>query len=154
MNTFDSGGHLTDDALQALLSGGPLSELDRLEIAEHLEFCDACLLRSVERLPHEALLTPAHSCRSTLWPRIRRRNARELAGRFATAAAAITIAASLWSFNVFGGLVTGSAALSGSALSAIRQADFPQQAQQLDRSLGDSLARLSVLFHFGGGAAD
>lgn len=152
MNTFNSTGHLTDDALQAFLSAGPLSELDRLEIAEHLEFCDACLLRSVERLPREALLTPAHSCRNTLWPRIRRRSARELAGRFATAAAAIAIAASLWSFNVFGGLVTGSAAWSDSALSALRQADFPKQAQQLDRTIGDSLSRLNELFSFGGRA--
>ncbi|WP_312280480.1 hypothetical protein [Oscillibacter sp.] len=154
MNTFDSGGHLTDDTLQAFLSAGPLTELDRLEIAEHLDFCDACLLRSVERLPRGALLTPVHSCRNTLWPRIHRRNTRALAGRFATAAAAIAIAASLWSFNVFGGLVTGSAALSDSALSALRQADFPQQAQQLDSVLNSGLARLSQLFHFGGGAAD
>lgn len=154
MNTFDSGGHLTDDALQAFLSGGPLTELDRLEIAEHLDFCNACLLRSVERMPRDALLTPAHSCRNTLWPRIRRRSNRELAGRFATAAAAIAIAASLWSFNVFGGLVTSSAAWSDSALSALRQADFPQQAQQLDRTIGDSLSRLNELFSFGGRAGD
>ncbi len=84
MNTFDSGGHLTDAALQAFLSGGPLTELERLEIAEHLDFCDACLLRSMERMPCEVLLTPAHSCQRTLWPRIHRRSARELAGRIAT----------------------------------------------------------------------
>lgn len=154
MNTFDSGGHLTDNALQALLSDGPLTELDRLEIAEHLEFCDACLLRTVEHLPQDALLTPAHSCRNTLWPRIRRRNGRALAGRFATAAAAIAITAGLWSFNIFGGLVTGSAALSDTALSALRQADFPQQAQQLDRAFGESLARLNELFSFGERATD
>ncbi|WP_293009503.1 MULTISPECIES: hypothetical protein [unclassified Oscillibacter] len=154
MNTFDSGGHLTDDALQAFLSGGPLTELDRLEIAEHLDFCDTCLLRSVERLPRDALLAPAHSCQNTLWPRIRRRSNRELAGRFATAAAAIAIVASLWSFNVFGGLVTSSAAWSDSALSALRQADFPQQAQQLDRTIGDSLSRLNELFSFGGRAGN
>ncbi|WP_312942243.1 zf-HC2 domain-containing protein [Oscillibacter sp.] len=154
MNTFDSGGHLTDAALQAFLSGGPLTELERLEIAEHLDFCDACLLRSMERMPCEVLLTPAHSCQRTLWPRIHRRSARELAGRIATAAAAIAIAASLWCFNVFGGLVTGSAALSDSALSALRQADFPQQAQQFDRTLDARFARLSALFEFGEEAAD
>lgn len=153
MNLFDSRGHLTDDALKTLSAGGPLPELERLEMAEHLGFCDGCLLRSLAFLPEESLLTPARSRRETLWRRIRRRNARELAGRCATAAAAIAIAASLWSFNIFGGLVSGSAALSDSALSAVRQADLFRQAQELDSAVGESLTRLNRLFEFGGAAA-
>lgn len=154
MNAFDSRGHLTDDALQALSLDRLLPELERLEIAEHLAFCDECLTRSLSFLPEEALALPARSCRDTLWRRVRRRNLRELSGRFATAAAAIAIAAGLWGFNVFGGLVSGSAALSDSALLAVRRADFSRQAEQLDRAFGKNLERLNQLFEFRGGAAN
>lgn len=152
MELFDSRGHLTDDALKTLSGGGPLTELERLEIAEHLGFCDKCLPHSLEIFSKEALLAPEHSCHDTLRQRIRRRNLRELSSRFATAAAAITIAASLWSFNVFGGLVTGSAALSDSALFAVRQADFIHQMQALDRYVGGGLERFNRLFDLGGRA--
>ncbi len=40
---FDSGGHLTAKALGDLASGAPIEELARLEIAEHLSYCDKCI---------------------------------------------------------------------------------------------------------------
>ena len=47
MDLFNTHGHLTDDALKNLFGGGSLTELERLEIAEHLDFCDECLMRSM-----------------------------------------------------------------------------------------------------------
>ena len=41
---FDREGHLTDDGLYAL-KDGTLDDLGALEAAEHLSFCDLCLLR-------------------------------------------------------------------------------------------------------------
>ena len=41
---FDAEGHLTDDGLYAL-KDGTLDDLGALEAAEHLTFCDYCLLR-------------------------------------------------------------------------------------------------------------
>ena len=58
MEIFDRHGHLTDQALEALTGGAPLDELHRLEIAEHLAFCDRCLQRYTERLTDETLLAP------------------------------------------------------------------------------------------------
>ena len=43
-NLFDAEGHLTDEGLYALRDG-TLDELGSLEAAEHLTFCDYCLLR-------------------------------------------------------------------------------------------------------------
>ena len=40
MTCFRPDGHLTDEALAALIRGDALAELDRLEIAEHLAYCD------------------------------------------------------------------------------------------------------------------
>lgn len=153
MELFDLGGHLTDDALKNFSGGGPLTELERLEIAEHLDFCDKCLLRSMEFLPEDALLTPARSCRDTFWKRVRQRAVRVLTSRYATAAAAIAIAVGLWSFNVFGGLVAGSAALTSTARYTQRQSDLSEKIEQLDRAVNSGLSWLNQLFDFGGGPA-
>ncbi len=47
MELFNKTGHLTDEGLNALLADG-LSELQRLEAAEHLDYCDLCLMRHME----------------------------------------------------------------------------------------------------------
>lgn len=50
MTCFRPDGHLTDAALTALVRGDCLEELDRLELAEHLAYCDQCLQRYAELL--------------------------------------------------------------------------------------------------------
>lgn len=98
MERFRDDGHLTDEALGALVRGDPLDELARLEIAEHLAFCDACLQRYTEALAGGELLVPEHSCRESLWRRIRARTIRLLTSRYATAAAAVALALTMvWS---------------------------------------------------------
>lgn len=49
MEAFDRDGCLTDDALLALIRQEP-DEMTRLEIAEHLSFCDRCTERYSELL--------------------------------------------------------------------------------------------------------
>lgn len=95
MTLFDSHGHLTDDALSALIRQEPMEPLEQLEIAEHLAFCDLCLQRYTEQLEREPLLTPAVSCREPLLRRIRARVFRLLTNRYATAAAAVLLALTL-----------------------------------------------------------
>ena len=63
MTCFRPDGHLTDAALTALVRGDCLEELDRLELAEHLAYCDQCLQRYAELLSEGPMLTPARSCR-------------------------------------------------------------------------------------------
>lgn len=95
MEIFDRHGHLTDQALEALTGGAPLEELQRLEIAEHLAFCDRCLQRYTERLTDETLLAPGPACREGLRRRIRRRVVRLVTSRYAAAAAAVALALTL-----------------------------------------------------------
>lgn len=92
MEIFRTDGHLTDEALAALVRGGDMEELSRLEAAEHLAFCDLCLQRYTESLEGTELLTPLHSCRESLWKRVRLRTFRLAASRYATAAAAVVLA--------------------------------------------------------------
>ena len=95
---FREDGHLSGGALEALAGNEDrFDELERLEIAEHLAFCDYCLQRYAMALEGGALLAPERSCQKTLWPRIRGRALRLAAGRYATAAAAVTLALTvLW----------------------------------------------------------
>ena len=97
MELFDPAGHLTDGALLALAHEEVPDELARLEMAEHLAYCDQCLHRYTALLAEAPLLTPAHSCRESLWRRIRARTLRLLTSRYATAAAAVALALTvLW----------------------------------------------------------
>ena len=97
MELFDPVGHLTDGALLALAHEEVPDELARLEMAEHLAYCDQCLHRYTALLAEAPLLTPAHSCRESLWRRVRARTLRLLTSRYATAAAAVALALTvLW----------------------------------------------------------
>lgn len=95
---FREDGHLSGEALAALARNEDrFGELERLEIAEHLAFCDFCLQRYTTALEEGPLLVPERSCRKTLWARIRSRAFRLAVNRYATAAAAVTLALTvLW----------------------------------------------------------
>ena len=86
MEYFRPDGHLTDEALAALVRSEPLDELVRLELAEHLAYCDDCLQRYTDLLAEDALLSPARSCREMRasrrgWPRRRRQRPLPTAAR-------------------------------------------------------------------------
>lgn len=95
---FREDGHLSDGALTALAKNEDcFDELERLEIAEHLAFCDDCLQRYTMALEDGALLVPERSCQRALWARIRGRALRLVTSRYATAAAAVALALTvLW----------------------------------------------------------
>lgn len=95
---FREDGHLSGEALEALARNEDrFSELERLEIAEHLAFCDDCLQRYTQALEDGSLLVPERSCQKALWARIRVRALRLVTSRYATAAAAVALSLTvLW----------------------------------------------------------
>ena len=92
---FRPDGHLTDEGLQALI-GGELDELGRLEAAEHLSFCDACLVRYTALLEGDVLQEPPTDQTLPALRRLRRRAAQALMSRYTAAAAAVLITGTLW----------------------------------------------------------
>ena len=56
---FNQDGCLTDYALSALIHDKPLDELERLELSEHLSFCDACIERYTAMLSDDFLIPTA-----------------------------------------------------------------------------------------------
>ena len=105
MELFDrTSGCLTDEGLQAL-ADGQLDELSRLEAAEHLAFCDACLDRYTALLAGPMIVQPPQDLQQPVWQRIRSQMFRVITNRYATAAAAVAIAFCLWGSGLFQGLV-------------------------------------------------
>ena len=94
---FDAEGHLTDEGLYAI-KDGTLDDLGALEAAEHLSFCDYCLLR------YTAMIDAAPDCMKQpmrdLIPQVqslmRLRSFRIMTNRYVSTAAAVMLAFALW----------------------------------------------------------
>ena len=100
---FRPDGHLTGEGLRALV-GGELDELGRLEAAEHLSFCDACLVRYTALLEGDVLQEPPTDQTLPVMRRLRRRAAQALMSRYTAAAAAVLITGTLWYTGIFAGI--------------------------------------------------
>lgn len=99
---FDEDGHLTGAGLDALKQGA-LDEWGSLEAAEHLTFCDCCLLRYtalVEAMP-EGLQAPMRDLIPQVQSLMRLRSFRIMTNRYVSTAAAVVLAFSLWRFGAF-----------------------------------------------------
>lgn len=97
---FYEDGHLSDAGLQALVSG-QLDELGRLEAAEHLGFCPACLERYTRLLTGDVLQKPGADLAPTVAWRLRKKTMRINLRRYAAAAAAAAVALTLWGSGIF-----------------------------------------------------
>lgn len=99
---FNENGCLSEYALKSLVDESPeLTELNRLEISEHLSFCDACLDRYMLILQSAALKAPPKPQTPAVKKRIAARGARLFINRYITVAAAACFALI---FTVFGAL--------------------------------------------------
>ena len=97
---FFPDGHLTDEALQGLMDG-TLDELARLEVGEHLSFCDACLDRYTALLTADILEEPETHQTLPVMRKVHKRQINTATRRYATAAAAVAIGSVLWYTGIF-----------------------------------------------------
>ena len=97
---FDQNGHLTEDALKRLIEG-TLSETERMEVAEHLSFCDSCLARYTQLLTDEVQIEPQTDITLPVMRRLRKKLWNSTMRRYASAAAAVAIGGALWYSGVF-----------------------------------------------------
>lgn len=98
---FNENGHLNIETLEALCIGGDFSELERLEIAEHLSFCDCCVTSYTEALDFSPELSPEQPLAPGVIARLRKRFASQLVRKYATVAAAASFAILFWNIGVF-----------------------------------------------------
>ena len=102
---FDAEGHLTDEGLYAL-KDGTLDDLGAMEAAEHLSFCDYCLLRytaMIEAAP-DCMKQPMRDLIPQVQNLMRLRSFRIMTNRYVSAAAAVALGFILWGVVSFTGL--------------------------------------------------
>lgn len=97
---FDDGGHLTDEALHQLIDGED-DELKRLEISEHLSFCDICIERYTLMLEKATLIEPMQSVADSVIAKIKKKAARIFFSQYATMAVAACFTMTLWFTGIF-----------------------------------------------------
>ena len=145
MEIFRHDGHLTDEAFSALVTGAPLDETARLELAEHLAYCDLCLQRYTGAMAGAPLLVPERSCQESLWRWIRARTVQMFTSRYAAAVAGVVLALTLvW----------------GSGYGSFRLPDLPEdrptvsdRLRKWNESLDSAMSGVNEFFDGLGGSA-
>lgn len=97
---FDKEGHLTKFAINSNIEGN-LDELHRLEISEHISFCEKCLEVYIEALTEDKLLHPFESCSSKVEREIEKTKYAGLFRRYATVFVAACFTMMLWVSGIF-----------------------------------------------------
>lgn len=138
---FDPNGHLTDDAFGALLRDEPLDEMERLEISEHLSFCDRCVERYAALLDVSELLSPPEPVAPPVFRRIRERARKLFVNKYATAAAAACFAIMFWNIGLFNVDVQND---HGKILDALANgaATFSERTTQFTDNLSETLDKI------------
>ena len=138
---FDPNGHLTDDAFGALLRDEPRDEMERLEISEHLSFCDRCVERYAALLDGSELLSPPEPVAPPVFRRIRERARKLFVNKYATAAAAACFAIMFWNIGLFNVDVQND---HGKILAALANgaATFSERTTQFTDNLSETLDKI------------
>ena len=97
---FREDGHLTDEAIEDTINNIP-DELARLEISEHLSFCDLCLERYTARVSAGELEAPPETMEETIFALLRRRARLLFFNKYVSVAVAASLTLTLWVTGIF-----------------------------------------------------
>ena len=122
---FTTEGHLTPDALSCLAHDTQLDELTRLELAEHLSFCDRCLDTYMFSLDDSLLIDPPQTQVPTIIKRVKQKARILFFNKYTRVAVAACLAITLWTTGVF-------------------STDFAEKNSQLIASFGSGAASLTT----------
>lgn len=100
--TFDRNGHVTVRGFESLVTG-KAGELTRLELAEHLDWCDRCVDRYSLLLSDVPLMEPPEDLSETVMASIRRRMFTVFTSQAAKVCAAACLAIVIWCGGIFDG---------------------------------------------------
>lgn len=97
---FTENGHLTAYAFE-LLENPDTDELARLEISEHLSFCDDCLLRYTDFMTQDKLMQTPDNMTREISARIVKTAVNEMFRRYVCVCTAACIAMIFWLGGIF-----------------------------------------------------
>ncbi len=133
MTYFRPDGHLDEAAFPAL-EHGEADSLARLEAAEHLSFCDACIDRYAAYLEGAELLCPEEPLPLPVAREARRRARREEARRALRVGVAACLALGIW-FGAFQAVPV----LEGRPGQAVSVQDFSRRTGEWAQKISDSI---------------
>lgn len=144
---FYDNGHLSDEAFEMLISGASLTELERLEISEHLAFCDTCIAKYAEMLEGNVLLAPIELVASSVMQRIKQRTRKIFANKYAAVVAAACFTLVFWNLGVFNINITSN---NGKVLNQLNHdvLSFSEKTEQVSMQLCESLDQFVSSFSF------
>jgi hypothetical protein len=104
MELFNKNGHLTTYAINKLILG-EASEMQRLEISEHLSYCNECMNLYLSALTQDVLIAPAKQFAQGVTKCLRKKAFKVIVLRYGAVAAAACMAVLMWGAGkfVFGG---------------------------------------------------
>ncbi|MGL4790109.1 MAG: hypothetical protein ACRCW1_01765 [Anaerotignaceae bacterium] len=100
MEIFKENGHLTEYAFE-LLKNNEASQMDRLEISEHLSFCDECLMEYTDFLMCNELIEPSVSVKMSVMKGVHRKIRQIFVNRYSRTIVAASLASVFWTSGVF-----------------------------------------------------
>ena len=122
---FNQDGHITPFALGSLVHETQLDELTRLELAEHLSFCDRCLDAYMVMLDDSLMIDPPQTQAQTIIKRVKQKARILFFNKYTRVAVAACLAITLWTTGVF-------------------STEFAEKNSQLIASVGSSAATLTT----------
>lgn len=100
MTIFNQNGHISAEGFFILVTE-KADEMQRLELSEHLSFCDRCLEQYLSEMEKITLLETEQSIAKRVINKVRYKTAFLAQKRFGTAVAAACIAMVLWTSGAF-----------------------------------------------------
>jgi len=97
---FNQEGHINKEGFKLLLNN-KVDELQRLELSEHLSFCDRCLEEYMDCLQDIQLLAPQTSLAQEIFKKARYKAMKLFHSRFSMVAAAACLAMVFWTTGIF-----------------------------------------------------
>lgn len=104
MERFDDNGHITAQGFSLLLHGEP-DTLSRLELAEHLSFCDECCQKYADLMETEPLFSPPQPVAPNVCGQLRSRKRTIRFRRIFKVGLAASLALGLWSAGLGAGII-------------------------------------------------
>ncbi|MGI5893106.1 MAG: zf-HC2 domain-containing protein [Candidatus Merdivicinus sp.] len=102
MKLFQEDGHISQDGLNALIRE-ELDETQRMEVSEHLDFCDICIDRYSGMLTEEVLVVPPVEFVPQVMQNVRSKTRIVVLKRFVRVAVAAVMALVVWNGAFLGG---------------------------------------------------
>ena len=145
MNLFREDGHLTDEGIQALESDN-LDEMQRLEAAEHLAFCDCCVARQLALMVDEnALLCIPETFVRSIMKRVKKRGRKVYFARWTITAAGLVLA--LWGAGLVFAVTQPQMAILQNQ-EAVRQSEpAPLFGSRMNAATGELFAKMNNAFN-------